>query len=417
VGEPFISRRALAVLAGLAAAIAFPAGCGGSVTNKGTENGDAGVPDATTSSGGGSVSSSGSGSGSDSGSSGGSGGGTSSSSGSSSSGSWSSSTGSSGSGSGSSSGSSSGTDQPVISGAGAACPTLTDEWVGTLLTLDVSWAPVLAANGGTGTIYIWTLAHYTINGSTITGTMRTCGTQLPAIALNAPGKMALGLTTTGPVSILDEIPTTLVFDHDAWTATTTGILGGWNVGSSLTINPTTSVQGLSATSAYADPTMAWPQSGSSIPTTDLTDDDMDGNPGITEYPLNDNSAGYYLPATGLGAGQPLADKVFIVQRTEVTLYGTNVSCTETTGTVTVPEYNQHVVGCQVQAGSDCTAAEWQFLDDNMTTDTMYSGPSGSTSIITGTFDAMQFSAEGGAPTCDDVVAMFPSPMPQPQGDE
>src|SRR5580700_98783 len=64
----------------------------------------------------------------------------------------------------------SGDDQPVINGSGATCPPLTDEWVGALLTLNVTWRPVLAANGSPSTgavppIYIWTLSHYTINGS------------------------------------------------------------------------------------------------------------------------------------------------------------------------------------------------------------------------------------------------------------
>jgi hypothetical protein len=287
------------------------------------------------------------------------------------------------------------------------------------LTLNVTWRPVLAANGSPSTgavppIYIWTLSHYTINGSAITGTTRTCGNQAPPLALNATGAVAIGVPTTTIVNVLDQTPTTTVWDHDTRTAATTGILGGWNVGSSMTNNPTTSIAGLAATSMYSDPATAWPQSGMTIPVSDLVDDDMDGNPGITEYPLNDISANYYLPATelgGTGAAPPtLADKLYVVSRTEVSFYGVSTSCTEATGTVSVPEYNVHVIGCHDQGGSDCTAAEWEFVDSNVT---VYSGSGGANSLIGGTFDTRRLSAEGGLPTCDDVVAAFPSPMPQP----
>ena len=59
VGKPFTSRRVLVVLAGLA--VGLSSGCGGAVSNKGTENGDAGVSEAMSPpSGGGSGSGSGS---------------------------------------------------------------------------------------------------------------------------------------------------------------------------------------------------------------------------------------------------------------------------------------------------------------------------------------------------------------------
>jgi hypothetical protein len=144
--------------------------------------------------------------------------------------------------------------------------------------------------------------------------------------------------------------------------------------------------------------------------------------GITEYPLNDNSEGYYLPATGRGARQPLAVRLFVVSRTQLSLYGTSTSCTDTTGDLRVPEYNVHVIGCHDQGKPPETAlrmaAEWHFPDDNLTTNAIYSGASGTTSTITGTFNAKQITLIGARlPSCDDVIAAFPSPTPQPQGDE
>jgi hypothetical protein len=313
-----------------------------------------------------------------------------------------------------------------FNGTGAMCPMVTDEWIGALLTLDVSWLPVIAAAQGTGSIYIWSLYHYTFNGTAITGTSRTCGDQLPPLALNATGKMAINAPANATtVDVLNQTPTKKTWDNDTRTAATSGTLGGWNVGSSLAMNVTTSVSGLAPTSMYANPTTPWPAASSTFMTSDFSDDDKDGNPGITAYPLADNSAGYYLPATSLGGTSgngsmptQLADKLYIVSRTQISLYGTSKSCTETTGTVTAPEYVVHVIGCHDQgtaATASCTANEWQFIDDNAT---IYAGAASPKATITGTFDAKQLTpADGGEPSCDDVVAMFPSPMPTPQGDQ
>jgi hypothetical protein len=313
-----------------------------------------------------------------------------------------------------------------FNGTGAPCPMLTEQWVGALLTLDVSWLPVIAAAQGTGKIYIWSLYHYMFNGTAITGTSRTCGDQLPPLALNATGKMAINAPASATtVEVLNQTPTKKTWDNDTRTAATSGTLGGWNVGSSLAMNVTTSVSGLAPTSTYANPTTAWPAASLTFAASDLSDDDKDGNPGITAYPLADNSAGYYLPATSLGGtsgngSMPtlLADKLYIVSRTQVSLYGTSSSCTETTGTVTAPEYVVHVVGCHDQgtaATASCMPNEWQFIDENAT---IYAGAGGPKATITGTFDAKQLaSADGGEPSCDDVVALFPSPMPTPQGDQ
>jgi hypothetical protein len=326
-----------------------------------------------------------------------------------------------------------GGDGGPVDGSGGPCTPQTDEWVGALLTLNVTWAPVTAADGSptTGTvppIYLWTLAHYTINGNAITGTTRTCGTQIPALVLNATGIAAEGLSPTlTNVQVLDELPTKLVWDNDTRTATTTGTLGGWNIGSSISIDPTTSVSGLTPTSTYANTATPWPGQGMSsvIPTTDFSDDDNDGNPGITLYPVSDNSMGYYLPATELGdmpiSPTPHADKLYIVSRTEVTLYGFSTSCTASSGMLTAPVYDSHVIGCHdigTPETADCTSGEWQFIDSNAT---VYAGTGGKNTLITGSFSSKQVAgADGGAPSCDDVVAAFPSPMPQvalPQGDD
>jgi hypothetical protein len=321
-------------------------------------------------------------------------------------------------------------DGGTFNGTGAPCPPLTDEWLGALLTLNVTWLPVIAANGSPPSgpvppIYIWSLYHYTFNGTAITGTSRTCGDQLPPLTLNDTGKMAINLKMGGPtVQVLNETPTNKTWDNDTRTAQTTGTLGGWNIGSSLAMNLTTSVSGLAPASMFANPTTPWPPSATTFMTSDFSDDDHDGNPGITAFPLEDHSAGYYLPATSLGGSTGngsmptlLADKLYIVSRTQISLSGTSTSCSEIKGTLTSPEYVVHVIGCHDQgtaATATCMPGEWQFIDENAT---IYAGAGGAKSPIAGTFDAKQLTAaDGGEPGCDDVVAAFPSPMPQPQGD-
>jgi hypothetical protein len=317
----------------------------------------------------------------------------------------------------------SGDDGGGLVGTGAACPAMTDAWVGALLKLDVTWLPVIAANLGSGTIYIWHLYHFTFNGTAITGTVRTCGDQVPPLALNATGRMAINApTSAGTVDVLDEVPTTKTWDGDTRTAPMAGTLGAWNVGSSFVINTATTAAGLAPTSTFSGSSTTWPPAATSFQTSDLSDDDHDGNPGITAFPVDKNSMGFYLPATSLGGASgngsmptQVADQIFIVKRTQFALHGTSTSCSEITGTATVPEYVVHVVGCHdhgTAASASCTANEWQFIDENAT---IYAGSGGSKSTITGTFDAKQVTAaDGGEPGCDDVVALFPSPMPQPQ---
>lgn len=310
----------------------------------------------------------------------------------------------------------------TVVGTGALCPVMTDAWVGALLTLNVTWLPVLAADLGSGTIYIWHLYHFTFNGTVITGTVRTCGDQVPPLALNATGRMVVSAPANGgTVDVLDELPTKKTWDDDTRTAQTMGALGAWNVGSSLALDTSVTVAGLAPTSTFSEPTTPWPPSATSFQTSDFSDDDHDGNPGITAFPVDDNSMGYYLPATSLGGTSgngsmptEVADQLYIVKRTQVSLHGTSTSCSEMTGTATVPEYVVHVIGCHdhgTPASASCVSDEWQFIDENAT---IYAGSGGSKSTITGTFDAKQVTAgDGGEPGCDDVVALFPSPMPQP----
>jgi hypothetical protein len=137
---------------------------------------------------------------------------------------------------------------------------------------------------------------------------------------------------------------------------------------------------------------------------DITDDDGDGKPGITATPRND--MGFYVPRTSLApASSSPTDKLYVVLRTALGLYGTSTSCTDGTGTATVTHLDNHVVGCHIPdadggAGTDCDNVAYDFIDSNTTAYEVTTGTYTSKQITTGT-------GTGGAVTCDDVLKALP----------
>ncbi len=295
---------------------------------------------------------------------------------------------------------------PVIDGGKGSCPVLTHVTTATKLSLDATWPASLAVSPGSDKVYIWLLSNYDIDSSNkVTGTTITCKNQTPPITLNATGKIAVGAPSSGTAQVQIVIPTSTwdkVNANGKGTSSVTGQIGGWNVGSSLYIAPSTSHAGLSPTSTFADPATTWPApnaNGTAIPLTDVADDDGDGHPGITAIPSSDS--GFYVPKTDLTGGLP-TDRLYLVTRTELSLYGTSTSCTEASGTATVGQFNNHVVGCDIPgatdggAGTDCVAAQYGFIDSNTT---VYE-------VTSGTFQTKELSTDGGG-TCADVLAALP----------
>jgi hypothetical protein len=76
----------------------------------------------------------------------------------------------------------------------------------------------------------------------------------------------------------------------------------------------------------------------------------------------------YPPVNALGSA--VADRVDVVSRNEMALNGTWKSCTDLAGTADVKLFDNHVVGCHVSGGSECTTGSTQsqagFLDSNRT---------------------------------------------------
>jgi hypothetical protein len=313
---------------------------------------------------------------------------------------------------------------PPFVGPGMLCPTQSEATVATRLTLDVTWPGTTSTAapkaGSNPQLFIWLLSNYTVNGTTITGNTFTCGNETPPFSLTAVGNQAQGepggmaaLQITFLTPVWDAIMKKLSAGFAA-----TGSIGGWNIGSSFQINPSTSVLGLLPSSTYAQPGTPWPGSETAIPASDYSDDDNDGHPGITATPLGSSatSTPYVLPVTGLASPPaPAAQSLFVVTRTEISLYGESTSCTEGQGTATVSLLNNHVIGCELLGysgdGGDADTSELcddgaasgsqtQFLDTNTT---QYQ-------VLSGTYTSMQITPDSGIPdTCESVRMLLPGP--------
>jgi hypothetical protein len=225
------------------------------------------------------------------------------------------------------------------------------------IVVSVSWNGSLGASAGTGTFHLWTLAKMTANGTALTGTIQLCGNTLPELMLTP-------LVGGGTVAV--EIPQAVWDSPSAPKFSTTGTLEGWNPGSTLTTAPTIALIGLT----MPDPQAAWPASYTMVTSVDT---DMDGNPGITGIPKT--GAGYVqtpvaTPILGIGAR---ADKLYLASRTGVALNGKMTSCTEQSGSAAISFFDSHVLGCHVSGGTECTAAQVDFVDTNQTKYTMMSG--------------------------------------------
>jgi hypothetical protein len=226
------------------------------------------------------------------------------------------------------------------------------------------------------------LGKLDVSGTALAGETRSCGTALPEFMLTAAGQLV-----TGGMKVSIEVP------YAAWDAPTipefhvTGTVAGWQTGSAFGIDSAVAPVGV----LLADPRGAWPASYTGLQTVDA---EGDGKPGITAVPRMGN--GYVLPATGLGllGSAPQADRVYLVSRTILALAGTFTSCTQISGSTQVMAFDNHVVGCRLASGQDCSAAQTDFLDQGRTA---YQISGGTFTVAIAPDDT----------TCADVRAMLP----------
>jgi hypothetical protein len=239
--------------------------------------------------------------------------------------------------------------------APGGCPALANLTLAVHIVMNATWPSTSSGAGGTDKIHVWNLTKVGVNGTELSGDQtRTCGTQLPPFSLNGAGQLV-----TGGRNVHIEIP------HTVWDApsiprlNSRGRLSGWNPGSSLTIDGTVALIGLTMN----DPMAAWPDSYSALQAVDA---DGDGKLGFTAVPKA--ATGFVQPPTGLGlfGSAPSADLVYIASRSVIGLDGMFTSCADLSGTARVAAFDSHVVGCHVKGGGECSANQTDFVDQNRT---------------------------------------------------
>jgi prepilin-type processing-associated H-X9-DG protein len=238
-------------------------------------------------------------------------------------------------------------------GGGASCPALT-QWTEAIhYVLDVTWPATTAANQGSGKVDLWSRLVYTADTAGVSISVSPCGTVLPEVPLNAVGTLAAGGDT-----VLIEFQDAVWDDLTKPPSMATGVQTGHDVGSGIrfSFNDQLGV-------TLADPEGAWPAAAADVTPADV---DADTKPGYTATPRG--GGGYVLPPTtiGLGGSAPAADKLYLVSRQVITIDGTRTACDAHSGSATVSFFDNHVVGCHVQGGDDCTPTQSDFVDQNRT---------------------------------------------------
>lgn len=238
--------------------------------------------------------------------------------------------------------------------------------LGTKITLNVSWPSTALDDRGSGTLSLWLLLRYAVDGNgAVAGTVETCGMQMPAFPYSTMSRApALGggpleqLQITIPAGSWDGTPTTPI----------TGTQGGSSVGSTFTIDPVVTLFGLKPASALASAAKAWPASATDLVMSDLTYADGGayqagvGEPGILAVFLG--TPPDVLPLASIASSSPRVDELWLVLRTQFSLHGTVLSSTAQAGTVEVDTLDSHVVGCHLAEGGACTADQGVFLDQD-----------------------------------------------------
>jgi hypothetical protein len=258
------------------------------------------------------------------------------------------------------------------------CPEQANVVLGVHIMFPVTWPASTASATGTGNAEIWLLTNETATGAgdlVFTGQTLSCGTTLPDIDLNALGAAAVcapGLTCPSKVQI-QILPAT--FDKITRMFPTNGSQTSWNPGGTLMTTPALGLLGLSATGTYQMPSTAWPAycannctPDGAFTAADITDDDMDGHPGITANPTSNTMYTFPPTTVSLFSVPPLADQVYIVSRNQLSISGMRkTDCNQGTGTATITLFDNHVVGCHIASpAAACTSAQVSFLDQNRT---------------------------------------------------
>jgi hypothetical protein len=306
-----------------------------------------------------------------------------------------------------------------MQGDGGTCTSMTTEYLGAHIKLAVTWAQAGVTNASTGSNFadIWLFSTLTVSGTKLSGMSKTCGLGLPDIHLS-------GATATPGTSDAKNIR--LQADNTIWdkqgmpTFAVTGTQGGFDIGSTIDIDPTVGLLGVTSSSTFANISTMWPYPNAQMPmnfgtypqfmSSDLNDPDGDHLNGIPLIPFvgTANGTKFYLVPTSANYDNEVADIVSVVSRNRLSLSGKVATCNTSNGTANVSVFENHVVACHdtmgVLANTDDYCAKSLtgvlqgpgFVDTNRT---MFVPGSA-------TYTAMLM-PNGMATTCADVRTMLP----------
>lgn len=230
---------------------------------------------------------------------------------------------------------------------GAPCPTRTAATQAVHLIMAVTWPGSIGTNPGSGNVHVWTRAKLTFGaGNTITSVNTPCGSVVPDIQTT---------TIAGGKKVQPEFLPAVWESAALATFDGSGQQSSFDVNSKVSITAKPALVGLT----MADPNGAWPAATA----IQAVDSDGDGHPGITATPKNDTV--YGLPPTSIVQTKH-ADQLYIASRTTTSLAGVRDTCDSQKGTATVAAFDSHVIGCRIEGGADCAAADIKFIDDNRT---------------------------------------------------
>jgi hypothetical protein len=256
-------------------------------------------------------------------------------------------------GSGGLGGTTKGTTGTGGSSSSSGCPALTNATMAIHISLSVTWPATTGASGGSATFHAWNRTKVSTTGTSFAGKTIPCGSTVPEISLSS---------LIGGGKVIMEIPESFWDSQSAPEDSTSGTISGWGQDSTFTLASPPALLGLTMT----DPNVAWPASYTSLTTDDI---DKDGAPGLTTFPKS--GSGYVNPPVSIMGTR--ADRVSVASRTQIDMKGAFTGCTEHSGAATAKYLDNHVVGCHVVGGSDCTATQVKFEDDNRTVYTVTSG--------------------------------------------
>ena len=266
-------------------------------------------------------------------------------------------------------------DPPNTAGCDATCKAraicnLNGQWA-MKVTVPVTWGDdsgVIASstrlateNPGYDTVIRqWMRLNITQTNTTFTATLRPCGLTIPDFQTTVTlGSEWYGISF--PNDVYDSSPKIPQFQM-------TGTVSSQLIGASFETSALAILLGMDFGTPVTAITDPWPADLTGLT---ILDQDNDASPGMTAkvkvgpvpgLAVADSFKNIIVDVSG-GLANPLrGDKLFLVIRQVASQTGTVDSCNTISGTTDVTKIDNHIVGCQVDSGSTCSAAQSGLSD-------------------------------------------------------